>query len=118
MIETGFAPDALQFELTDPFDPTRTLRNGFAWEHMTPRLILGELDGFVKYTDEKTLAGKTTAETLVAERQREARLSVYGHPLVRFTMRDVRTPGVLASILQTAGIRQSALPPWLGEIIP
>ena len=116
MIQTGFAPDALQYKLIDPFDSKHVLRNDFAWEHMAAQLTLGELDGFAKYTNEKMLAGKTTAEALVAERQREAHLSVYGHPLVRFTMRDVRTPGVLASILQTAGIRQTPLPPWLGEI--
>ena len=116
MIETGFAPDALQYELADPFKPKHILRNDFAWERMATQLTLGELDGFAKYTDEKILAGKTTAEALVAERQREAHLSVYGHPLVRFTMRDVRTPGSLATILQTAGIRQAALPSWLGDI--
>lgn len=118
MIEKGFAPDHLQYELSDPFNPQSILRNDFAWERMAPRLTLGELDGFAKYTDEKMLAGKTTAEALVAERQREAHLSVYGHPLVRFSMRDVRTPGVLESILQTAGIRQSAPPSWLGEVNP
>ena len=32
MIETGFAPDQLQYELTDPFDSTETMRTDFAWE--------------------------------------------------------------------------------------
>ena len=62
------------------------------------------------------LAGRTTAETLVAERQREAHLSLYGHPLIRFTMNEVRSAGVLAKKLQTAGIRQTILPRWLNEV--
>lgn len=116
MIETGFAPDRLQYELTDPFDSTESMRTDFAWERQTRELTLGELDGFVKYTDQAMLAGRTTAETLVAERQREAHLSLYGHPLIRFTMNEVRSAGVLAKKLQTAGVRQTALPTWLNDV--
>ena len=61
------------------------------------------------------LAGRTTAEALVAERQREAHLSLYGHPLLRFTMNEVRSAGMLTKKLQTAGIRQTALPTWLND---
>ena len=116
MIETGFAPDRLQYELTDPFDSTESMRTDFAWERQARKLTLGELDGLVKYTDQTMLAGRTTAETLVAERQREAHLSLYGHPLIRFTMNEVRSAGVLAKKLQTAGVRQTALPTWLNDI--
>lgn len=116
MIETGFAPDWLQYELTDPFDSTETMRTDFAWECQARELTLGELDGFVKYTDQTMLAGRTTAEALVAERQREAHLSLYGHPLLRFTMSEVRSAGALAKKLQTAGVRQTALPTWLNDI--
>lgn len=116
MIETGFAPDWLQYELTDPFDSTETMRTDFAWERQARELTLGELDGLVKYTDQTMLAGRTTAEVLVAERQREAHLSLYGHPLIRFTMNEVRSAGALAKKLQTAGVRQTALPTWLNEV--
>ena len=80
MIETGFAPDWLQYELTDPFDSAKPIRTDFAWERQARELTLGELDGLIKYTDQTMLAGRTTAEALVAERQREAHLSLYGHP--------------------------------------
>ena len=116
MIETGFAPDWLQYELTDPFNSAKPIRTDFAWERQVRKLTLGELDGLIKYTDQTMLAGRTTAEVLVAERQREAHLSIYGHPLVRFTMSDVRSAGVLAKKLQTAGIRQTALPAWLNDV--
>lgn len=116
MIETGFAPDRLQYELTDPFDSTESMRTDFAWERQARELTLGELDGLVKYTDQTMLAGRTTAETLVAERQREAHLSLYGHPLTRFTMNEVRSAGMLAKKLQTAGIRQTILPTWLNDV--
>ena len=116
MIETGFAPDWLQYELTDPFDSTESMRTDFVWERQARELTLGELDGFIKYTDQTILAGQTTAEALVAERQREAHLSLYGHPLIRFTMNEARSAGVLAKKLQTAGVRQTALPTWLNEV--
>ena len=116
MIETGFAPDWLQYELTDPFDSAKPIRTDFAWERQARELTLGELDGLIKYTDQTMLAGRTTAEALVAERQREAHLSLYGHPLLRFTMSEVRSAGLLAKKLQTAGIRQTALPAWLNEV--
>ena len=116
MIETGFAPDRLQYELTDPFDSTESMRTDFAWERQVRELTLGELDGLVKYTDQTMLAGRTAAEALVAERQREAHLSLYGHPLVRFTMNEVRSAGVLVKKLQTAGVRQTALPTWLNDV--
>ena len=45
MIETGFAPDQLQYELTDPFDSTESMRTDFAWERQARELTLGELDG-------------------------------------------------------------------------
>ena len=116
MIETGFAPDWLQYELTDPFDSAKPIRTDFVWERQARELTLGELDGLIKYTDQTMLAGRTTAEALVAERQREAHLSLYGHPLLRFTMNEVRSAGMLAKKLQTAGIRQTALPTWLNEV--
>lgn len=116
MIETGFAPDWLQYELTDPFDSAKPIRTDFAWERQARELTLGELDGLIKYTDQTMLAGRTTAEALVAERQREAHLSLYGHPLLRFTMNEVRSAGMLAKKLQTAGIRQTALPAWLNDV--
>ena len=93
--------------------PESTLRT---WERQARELTLGELDGLIKYTDQTMLAGRTTAEALVAERQREAHLSLYGHPLLRFTMNEVRSAGMLAKKLQTAGIRQTALPTWLNEV--
>ncbi len=92
------------------------IETGFAWERQARELTLGELDGLIKYTDQTMLAGRTTAEVLVAERQREAHLSLYGHPLLRFTMNEVRSTGMLAKKLQTAGIRQTALPTWLNEV--
>lgn len=116
MIETGFAPDWLQYELTDPFDSTESMRTDFAWGRQARELTLGELDGLIKYTDQIILAGQTATEVLVAERQREAHLSLYGHPLIRFTMNEVRSAGVLAKKLQTAGVRQTALPTWLNDV--
>lgn len=104
LLQTGFA-DGM------PIADSAISKLGLARE-----LTLGELDGLIKYTDQTMLAGRTTAEALVAERQREAHLSLYGHPLLRFTMNEVRSAGILAKKLQTAGIRQTALPTWLNEV--
>ncbi len=116
MIATGFAPDHLQYTLSDPLDPAHIMRNDFAWDRMAHSLTLGELDGYVKYTDANILKGKTATDVLVKERQRESHISLYGHPLVRFTMRDVWNPSRLAQMLDIAGIRQTPIPEWMERI--
>lgn len=116
MIVDGYAPDYLQYEFDDPVEAGRIIRCDFGWDQMATRLTLGELDGLAKYTDKALLQGKTTAQALVKERQRESHLSLYGHPLVRFTMRDVREPGKLADIIKAAGVKQKGPADWLDSI--
>ena len=119
LLQTGFAdgmPIADSAILKLGLARAKPIRTDFAWERQARELTLGELDGLIKYTDQTMLAGRTTAEALVAERQREAYLSLYGHPLLRFTMNEVRSTGMLAKKLQTAGIQQTALPTWLNDI--
>ena len=62
-----------------------------------------------KYEDDALLAGRTTVDVLLRERQRESRLTMLGMPVVRFTMEDVMTPGKLARFLKAAGVMLGTL---------
>ena len=109
MIEAGIAPTTIQAEYARPDNPHRTMRTDFSFALVTGDVILGELDGYEKYQNEQMLAGCTTVEKLVAERQRESRLTMLGMPVVRFTMRDVWRRGRLAWLLSLAGVTPETL---------
>lgn len=109
MIEAGIAPTTIQAEYARPDNPHRTMRTDFSFALVTGDVILGELDGYEKYQNEQMLAGCTTVEKLVAERQRESRLTMLGMPVVRFTMRDVWRRGRLAWLLSLAGATPETL---------
>ena len=115
MIEEGFQIPELQVAVPDPCNPCHLYRGDFLW-HLDSQEsraarglpyaenIIGEMDGFQKYTDSDMLGGATLSQALARERQRESRLTAYGIPIVRFTYADVRTPGRLAKILDSFGV--------------
>ena len=109
MIDAGILPSDLQVAFTDPFDNQRVFRSDYLFKRCDGAAVLGELDGFEKYTDAQMLSGRTTAKALVDERQREAHLSVLGMPIVRFTMEDVWSPGKLVRLLKVAGVTPETL---------
>ena len=108
MIETGFAPDWLQYELTDPFDSAKPIRTDFAWERQRGNSRWASSTAHQIYRPDH--AGRTHHRRGARCRTTaRAYLSLYGHPLLRFTMNEVRSTGMLAKKLQTAGIQQTAL---------
>lgn len=109
MIQGGILPSDLQREYVDPLDPANTYRPDYIFEMKDGTTKVGELDGKGKYVDEQMLAGRSTVDVLIAERQRESRLTLLGMPVVRFTMRDVMTPSRLVAMLGAAGITPQTL---------
>ena len=109
MIEAGIPPSDLQVEFVDPVDTRQVYRVDFLFCLVDGRMVIGELDGRGKYEDDALLAGRTTVDVLLRERQRESRLTMLGMPVVRFTMEDVMTPGKLARFLKAAGVMLGAL---------
>lgn len=109
MIQGGIIPSDLQREYKDPLDQSNTYRTDYIYEMKDGTTKVGELDGKEKYVDEHMLAGRSTVDVMIAERQRESRLTLLGMPVVRFTMRDVMTPGRLVAMLKAAGITPQTL---------
>ncbi len=87
MLEAGFARPTLQFELPDPVEPWHSYFVDYAWldGDGSPR-VFGELDGYRKTENATYMGGRSAERVLLDERRRESRLSLYGVPIVRFTL--------------------------------
>ena len=109
MIEAGIAPSDLQVTFVDPMDPWRRPRVDFLFNLRDGSRVVGELDGMEKYVEPRYLNGRGTVDALVRERQRESHLTLLRMPIVRFTMRDVWTPGRLVAMLAQAGVTAETL---------
>lgn len=104
MIENGTPPSDIQVEFMDPVDGEHRMRSDFLFELSDGSSVLGELDGKIKYLDERYREGRSLETVMLDERQRESRLSMLGFKIVRFTMQDVWRTGRLAHLLATAGV--------------
>ena len=108
MIEHGFDVPELQVELGDPVERRRMFRVDFFWRLPEGRCVIGEFDGAGKYAGEKP--GRRNAPrtgplgALLAERRREARLTAYGFPVMRFGYDELRNPERLVALLEAYGI--------------
>ncbi|MGO4385552.1 hypothetical protein [Specibacter sp. RAF43] len=99
MIQHGFPTPRLQV----PFRDARGLIGypDFDWEEFK---VLGEFDGQEKYSQQRFLKGKTPAEAVVAEKNRENRLRALGYTVVRWEYADLRHPERLVRLLHDAGL--------------
>lgn len=89
MIELGFALPQLQQTVTNPTDPTRKYRVDFLWTSAQGKIIVGELDGKVKYADDHMLHNGDLRQTLLNEKYREDQLRLIVDKVVRFSFADV-----------------------------
>lgn len=101
MAELGFASPRLQ----EPFDIGRGTNAfvDFWWERAG---VVGEFDGFEKYSDPGMLNGRTPSDVVVAEKERESRLLADRRVrrVVRWTWDDVMHPDRLYRLLARAGV--------------
>lgn len=104
IIVHGFQIPELQVEIPDPTDPTCVYRVDHFWKTPDGRRVANEMDGFCKYEDEAMLDGRTPTEVLVAERQRESRLTLAGVTVLRFTYDDLQHPQKIDHLLTVAGV--------------
>lgn len=111
MIEANLMPSDLQFAVPDPHDEKDTFRVDIVFKMHGGSLVFVEVDGREKYTNPKMLGTKSTNDALIAERNRESRLSALGIPIVRFTMQEIWTPGVIEARLAVVGITPDTLAP-------
>lgn len=116
MIEEGFAPHALQVPFSDPFDAGHSMRGDMGWEHPDGYWIIGELDGKGKYIDPDMMNGGDVLDVLLAERQRESRMTAYGTHIMRFPFDYVLHREKLVQLMQLFGVPHSEIPIIPGRI--
>ncbi|MDQ0276858.1 hypothetical protein QO003_001161 [Arthrobacter silviterrae] len=73
----------------------------FDWEEFK---VIGEFDGFEKYSAQRYLKGKTPSQVVVEEKKREDRLRALGYTVVRWVWDDLRDPRLLVAKLHKAGL--------------
>ena len=101
--ELGYPPPVLQAPLADE----RGLigRVDFYWPDHG---IIGEFDGAVKYQRTEMLGGRSPAETVWREKQREDRLRRRCAGLFRAVWADLMDPPRFDAIVRSSGLRPSA----------
>lgn len=99
MILNGFPRPSLQKRFHD--DWGQIGYPDFDWEEFK---LLGEFDGFEKYSAQRYLKGQTPSEVVVEEKKREDRLRALGYNVVRWIWDDLKDPRVLAAKLHKAGL--------------
>lgn len=109
MIEEGFQVPALQVELPNPLGGG-VYRVDFLWTLPDGRRIAGELDGMRKYRDSRYMEGRSTADVLIAERERESRLNALGLLVMRFKYADVLDRRRFIRLLDRFGIPRASAP--------
>ena len=107
MIQQGFALPELQVSLPQPLDLKRSFRVDFLWTRLDGGKVVGEFDGMQKYEDETMLGGRSSLRALADEQHREAQLTLYGMPIVRFSYQDVTNASRFARLLECYGIPRS-----------
>ena len=104
MIQHGFALPELQVALPRPLDRRRSYRVDFLWTRLDGSRVIGEFDGMQKYEDAALRGGRTPMRVLADEQHREAQLTLYGMPIMRFSSKDVANTGRFVKLLDQYGI--------------
>lgn len=107
MIQQGFALPRLQVALPQPLNQKRSFRVDFLWTRLDGSRVIGEFDGMKKYEDATLLSGRSPLRALADEQHREAQLTLYEMPIMRFSYRDVLNVEGFTKLLNRYEIPQS-----------
>ncbi|MHC5796857.1 hypothetical protein ACVXZ4_11925 [Lacisediminihabitans sp. FW035] len=95
----GFPPPDLQAVFTDE---KGTMEVDFWWIDVRG---IGEFDGVGKYVKSEYTHGRTTAQVVIAEKNRENRLRAQNTTVSRWDWREARSPAALRAKLLSLGLR-------------
>lgn len=104
MHELGFPPPELQHEFETPLGRERFA--DFWWEGIR---LVGEFDGKDKYVNPEYTDGRTPAEVVWAEKQRENELSDHDVRIRRWDWGDLERVQPFITRLESAGLRRGRL---------
>ncbi len=109
MLEAGFVRPVLQFEIPDLVEPWHNYYIDYAWldQDGAPR-VFGELDGYRKTENAAYMGGRSAERVLLDERRRESRISLYGVPIVRFTLAQALRDWEFELLLDSYGVPRAA----------
>ena len=111
MLMLGYVCPELQVEVPRVIEGGGPYRADFCWVRADGLVILGELDGKVKYTEEEFMGGRDLEEVLSDENVRGSRLTLYDVSLMRFRFGVTASPALFSAVLDEYGVprRGSAL---------
>ena len=104
MIELGFCVPELQVLVEDPSHPGCEFRVDYVWEIGAGRPVFGELDGAVKYAEPGSAGEKVSGKVLLAERRREARLTLCNASIMRFSFEEAKNRPFFKALLERYGV--------------
>lgn len=104
MRQLGFARPELQVWIRDPIEPDKWFRVDFLWITKDGRIIIGELDGRQKTSQEQFRGGRSALRVLQDERLRESHLTALHPAIVRFSYDDAADPERLGPLLELFGV--------------
>lgn len=104
IIELGFCTPELQVLVEDPSRPGREYRIDYVWDTGVERPIFGELDGAVKYLERNGAGESIPSKVLLAERRREAHLTLCNASIVRFSFEEAKNRPYFKALLERYGV--------------
>lgn len=113
-IEHGYLLPRLQVRIPDPIDGRTNYYADFFWELPDGGAVIGELDGRLKYRDQAMTGGRDVVDVLADERLRESRISATGALVMRFSIKDLETSGMMGTLLERFGISK-VVESWLDD---
>lgn len=118
MLLLGYVRPELQVEVPRVIERGEPYRADFCWVRADGLVILGELDGRLKYTEEEMMGGRDLGEVLSDENVRGSRFSLYDVSLMRFGFPVTERPAAFAAILDEYGVPKRGGPLALPEGTP
>ncbi len=109
MAQLGFPAPVLQHQIIDARGHVATV--DFYWEDYQ---LVGEFDGRGKYMKPEYLMGRTPAQVVIDEKNRENRIRATGVGVVRWEWPTAQSPEALARELTSAGLPQRGKYPASG----
>lgn len=100
--DLGFPAPELQYKVVDELGFVAFV--DFYWKD---HALVGEFDGRGKYQKPEYMKGKTAAQVVIEEKNRENRIRATGRNVVRWEWKEANTPNLLARALTSAGLPRS-----------
>lgn len=118
MCQLGFSCPELQVEVPPVTRDSGEYRVDFLWKRSDGRVIVGELDGAEKRTNPQMTEGRTVEQTLMDERLRESRITLYDVAVLRFSYAQTCELEKFAQLLDDFGVPRAGSPLALPPGVP